>query len=118
MSQPGGGFRFLGVQAKILWRSRSAIGTRLTHAAYHLPDIVRKVVPYQGTLFLSQSLTAPPFGAPINRPLKGSRFSMESPAMRNRLQVSFWGLHLSAEGVTAIAAALIIVIAILVASRL
>jgi len=37
--------------------------------------------------------------------------------MRNRLQVNFWGLHLSAEGVTAIAAALIIVIAILAVSR-
>jgi hypothetical protein len=43
---------------------------------------------------------------------------MESLVMRNRLQVSFWGLHLSAEGAIAIAAALIIVIAILVASRL
>jgi hypothetical protein len=42
---------------------------------------------------------------------------MESLAMRNRLQVSFWGLHLSAEGATAITAALIIVIAVLVASR-
>jgi hypothetical protein len=43
---------------------------------------------------------------------------MESLVMRNRLQVSFWGLHLSADGVTAIAAALLIVIAVLVASRL
>jgi hypothetical protein len=43
---------------------------------------------------------------------------MESLAMRNRLHVSFWGLHLSAEGIVAIAAALLIVIAILVASRL
>jgi hypothetical protein len=30
--------------------------------------------------------------------------------MRNRLQVSFWGLHLTAEGVIAIAAALLIVL--------
>jgi hypothetical protein len=38
--------------------------------------------------------------------------------MRNRLQVSFWGLHLTAEGIVAIAAALLIVIALLAASRL
>jgi hypothetical protein len=43
---------------------------------------------------------------------------MESLAMRNRLQVSFWGLHLSAEGIVAIAAALIIVVAVLAAYRL
>ena len=30
--------------------------------------------------------------------------------MRNRLQVSFWGLHLTADGVIAIAAALLIVL--------
>jgi hypothetical protein len=36
--------------------------------------------------------------------------------MRNRLQVSFWGLHLTAEGVIAIAA-LLIVIAVLAAYR-
>ena len=30
--------------------------------------------------------------------------------MRNRLQVSFWGLQLTAEGVIAIAAALLIVL--------
>jgi hypothetical protein len=29
--------------------------------------------------------------------------------MRNRLQVSFWGLHLTADGIVAIAAALLIV---------
>jgi hypothetical protein len=49
---------------------------------------------------------------------KGSQFFNGEPCMRNRLQVSFWGLHLSAEGIVAIAAALIIVIAVLVASRL
>jgi hypothetical protein len=43
---------------------------------------------------------------------------MESFAMRNRLRVSFWGLHLTAEGVVAIVVALLIVIAVLVASRL
>jgi hypothetical protein len=42
---------------------------------------------------------------------------MESHAMRNRLQVSFWELHLTAEGVIAIAAALLIVIAVLAACR-
>ena len=30
--------------------------------------------------------------------------------MRNRLQVSFWGLHLDADGIVAIAAALLIVL--------
>ena len=38
--------------------------------------------------------------------------------MRNRLQVSFWGLRLTAEGIVAIAAAVLVVIALLVASRL
>ncbi|SDS40931.1 hypothetical protein SAMN05444158_1974 [Bradyrhizobium canariense] len=38
--------------------------------------------------------------------------------MRNRLHVSFWGLHLTAEGIVTIVAALVIVIAVLVASRL
>lgn len=38
--------------------------------------------------------------------------------MRNRLQVSFWGLHLTAEGIVAIGAALLIVIAVLMATRL
>jgi hypothetical protein len=49
---------------------------------------------------------------------KGSRFSMENPVMRNRLQVSFWGLHLTAEGIMAIAAAVAIVIAVLAACAL
>jgi hypothetical protein len=43
---------------------------------------------------------------------------MESFVMRNRLRVSFWGLRLTAEGVVAIIVALLIVIAVLVASRL
>jgi hypothetical protein len=30
--------------------------------------------------------------------------------MRNRLQVSFWGMHLTADGIVAIAAALLIVL--------
>jgi hypothetical protein len=33
---------------------------------------------------------------------------MESLVMRNRLQVRFWGLHLDADGIIAIAAALLI----------
>jgi len=37
--------------------------------------------------------------------------------MRNRLQVSFWGLRLTAEGIVAIAAALLIVVAVLAAYR-
>jgi hypothetical protein len=43
---------------------------------------------------------------------------MESHAMRNRLHVSFWGIHLTAEGIVAIAAAVLIVSAVLLASRL
>jgi hypothetical protein len=46
---------------------------------------------------------------------EGSLFSMES-FMRNRLQVSFWGLHLTADGMVAIGAAVLIVIAVLVAA--
>jgi len=38
--------------------------------------------------------------------------------MRNRLQVSFWGLHLTAEGIVAIGAALLIVVIVVLASRL
>jgi hypothetical protein len=45
-------------------------------------------------------------------------FEIESLVMRNRLRVSFWGLHLTADGIVAIAAALLIVIAVLAASRL
>jgi hypothetical protein len=34
---------------------------------------------------------------------------MENLVMRNRLQVRFWGLHLDADGIIAITAALLIV---------
>jgi hypothetical protein len=44
-------------------------------------------------------------------------FQMESRVMRNRLQVSFWGVHLTAEGIVGIAAALLIVIVVVAASR-
>jgi hypothetical protein len=37
--------------------------------------------------------------------------------MRNRLRVSFWGLHLTAEGIVGIAAAMLIVIVVVAASR-
>jgi hypothetical protein len=43
---------------------------------------------------------------------------MESHVMRNRLQIKFWGLHLTADGIVAIAAALLIVMLVLAASRL
>jgi hypothetical protein len=43
---------------------------------------------------------------------------MESHAMRNRLQVRFWGLHLTADGIVAIAAALLIVVLVVFAYRL
>ena len=36
--------------------------------------------------------------------------------MRNRLHVSFWGLHLTAGGIVGIAAALLIVIVVVAAS--
>ena len=42
-------------------------------------------------------------------PPEGSQFQMESLVMRNRLQVSLWGLRLDAQGIVAIAAALLIV---------
>lgn len=44
-------------------------------------------------------------------------FSMESHVMRNRLRVSFWGVSLSAEGIVAIVAALLIIFAVLAVSR-
>lgn len=47
-----------------------------------------------------------------------SIFQVESHVMRNRLQVSFLGMHLSAEGIVAIAAALLFVISVLAAYRL
>ena len=77
--KPGGGFRFLGERCEILWRSRSAFGTRLTHATTHRPDIAGMNVPYQGTRRPNQSLTAPTFGASINCPLKSSRFFNGEP---------------------------------------
>ena len=40
----------------------------------------------------------------------GSRFFNGEPDMRNRLQISFWGLHLAADGIVAISAALFIVL--------
>jgi hypothetical protein len=39
---------------------------------------------------------------------------MESLTMRNRLQVRFYGFHINADGIVAIAAALLIVIIIAV----
>jgi hypothetical protein len=42
---------------------------------------------------------------------RGSHFLNGEPGMHNRLQVSFWGLRLDAEGVIAIMAALLIVTA-------
>jgi hypothetical protein len=52
-------------------------------------------------------------------PLEGSHVFNGEPRMRNRLQVSLWGLRLDAQGVVAIAAALLIVLvfALLLASR-
>ena len=52
-------------------------------------------------------------------PSEGSQFFNGEPGMRNRLQVSFWGLRLDAQGIVAIAAALLIVLvfALLLALR-
>ena len=50
---------------------------------------------------------------------KALSFSMESRVMRNLLQVDFLGLlHINAEGIVAITAAVLIVIAVLLGSRL
>jgi hypothetical protein len=51
--------------------------------------------------------------------LEGSQVFNGEPRMRNRLQVSLWGLRLDAQGIVAIAAALLIVLvfALLVAGR-
>lgn len=51
-------------------------------------------------------------------PRKVLIFQMESHVMRNRLRVRFWGLHLTADGVIGIAAALVIVFALLLTLRL
>jgi hypothetical protein len=50
---------------------------------------------------------------------EGSQFLNGEPGMRNRLHVSLWGLHLDADGIVAIAAALLIVLvfAVLLALR-
>jgi hypothetical protein len=65
------------------------------------------------------TLTAIQIRKQIHGPPKALMFfQMESHVMRNRLQVSFWGLHLTAEGIVAIAAALLIVVAVLAAYRL
>ena len=50
---------------------------------------------------------------------EGSQFLNGEPGMRNRLQVNLWGLHLAADGIVAIAAALVIVLvfALLLALR-
>jgi hypothetical protein len=54
-------------------------------------------------------LTKSQISGPINLPSKALEFLME-PRMRNRLQVSLWGLSLDAQGIVAIAAALLIVL--------
>jgi hypothetical protein len=52
-------------------------------------------------------------------PPEGSQFFNGELGMRNRLQVCFWGLRLDADGIVAIAAALLIVLvfALLLALR-
>ena len=47
---------------------------------------------------------------PHKSPLEGSQFFNGEPGTRNRLQVRFWGLQLDADGIAAIAAALLIVL--------
>jgi hypothetical protein len=43
-------------------------------------------------------------------PPEGSHFFNGEPCMRNRLQLSLWGLHLAADGIVAISVALLIVL--------
>jgi hypothetical protein len=43
-------------------------------------------------------LTDPQISGQMDRPPKALSFSMESHAMHNRLQFSFWGLHPVADG--------------------
>jgi hypothetical protein len=75
-------------------------------------------IPYQGSAPANSLLTAYQICTQINRPPKALMFfQMESRVMRNRLQVSFWGMHLTAEGIVGIAAALLIVIVVVAASR-
>jgi hypothetical protein len=42
---------------------------------------------------------------------------MESRVMRNRLQVRFWGIAVAADGIVAVIAALLIMLAMLAAYR-
>lgn len=63
-------------------------------------------------------LTQVQIDAQINWPKALILSQMESCLMRDRLQVSFWGLHLTADGVVAIAVALLIIITVVVASKL
>jgi hypothetical protein len=51
-------------------------------------------------------------------PREGSPFLNGELRMRNRLQVSFWGLRLDADGIIAIAAALLIVLVFALLSAL
>jgi hypothetical protein len=71
-------------------------------------SLTRGVVSLDG-LRIRRADTSSPDGSHV--------FSMESRAMRNRLQVRVWGLHLTAEGIVGIAAALLIVIVVVAASR-
>jgi hypothetical protein len=59
----------------------------------------------------------PGSGADKTSPDRRLSFFMESHVMRNRLHIKFRSLHLTADGIVAIAAALIIVILVLAASR-
>ena len=75
-------------------------------------------------VFSRHRCPAPPLDGKTNQrtdksPPEGSPFFNGEPGMRNRLQVSFWGLRLDAQGIVAIAAALLIVLvfALLLALR-
>jgi hypothetical protein len=75
-------------------------------------------VPKQGSRRPACLLTHRQNVGQIHRPPKAFLFQMESHAMRNRLHISFGGIHLTAEGIVAIATAVLIVGAVLLASRL
>jgi len=74
-------------------------------------DVVANAFPNQGHTKSNFAVDGPAqIGRQIDRPRKALDVSMESLVMRNRLQVSFWGLHLAADGIVAISAALFIVL--------
>jgi hypothetical protein len=68
-----------------------------------------------GSVFCRDRTSAGRLDGAANQPTdrwspEGSQFFNGEPCMRNRLQISFWGLHLDADGNFPIVAALLIVL--------